>query len=224
MRFVNVTWDIFWGRHRIDFDGWDTHTRNFTILRDWNLPQLDQTLSALLSDLDARGLLDETLILLMSEMGRTPRINANAGRDHWTYCYSVLLAGAGIRGGSVCGAVGRPGGLREGSARQAGGRLRHSLRVPGNRRRPDSDRSGGPAAPRGAGRERPCGRFSRDKIGRVEQRRDDARAKPLASLLRTFLGGVLPQRPVASPQPLASSFSFNFTARVSTQGFRIFCR
>ncbi len=104
VRFVNVTWDIFWDRHRIDYDGWDTHTRNFTILKDWNLPQLDQTLSALLADLAARGLLDETLVLVMSEMGRTPRVNGNAGRDHWTYCYSVLLAGAGLRGGSVCGA------------------------------------------------------------------------------------------------------------------------
>jgi hypothetical protein len=104
VRFVNVSWDIFWDRYRIDYDGWDTHTRNFSILKDWNLPQLDRTLAALLADLDARGLLDETLILLMSEMGRTPRVNAAAGRDHWTYCYSVLLAGAGIRGGSVCGA------------------------------------------------------------------------------------------------------------------------
>lgn len=57
-----------------------------------------------MADLDARGLLDETLVVVLSEMGRTPHINANAGRDHWTYCYSTLLAGAGIRGGSVCGA------------------------------------------------------------------------------------------------------------------------
>jgi hypothetical protein len=104
VRFVNVTWDIFWDRHRIDFDGWDTHTRNFPILKDWNLPQLDQTLAALMSDLNERGLLDETLIVILSEMGRTPRINGNGGRDHWTYCYGSLLAGAGVRGGAVCGA------------------------------------------------------------------------------------------------------------------------
>jgi hypothetical protein len=104
VRFVNVSWDIFWDRHRIDFDGWDTHTRNFPILKDWNLPQFDQTFSALLADLDGRGLLDETLIVVLSEMGRTPKINPNVGRDHWTYCYSVFLAGAGIRGGTVCGA------------------------------------------------------------------------------------------------------------------------
>ncbi|MFO0843907.1 MAG: DUF1501 domain-containing protein [Gemmataceae bacterium] len=104
VRFVNVTWDIYWDRFTIDYDGWDTHTKNFEILKRWNLPQFDQTLSALLADLDARGLLDETLILVTSEMGRTPRVNGNAGRDHWTYCYGNLLAGAGIRGGSVCGA------------------------------------------------------------------------------------------------------------------------
>jgi hypothetical protein len=104
VRFVNVTWDIFWERHRIDYDGWDTHTRNFPILKDWNLPQLDQTLAALLGDLNERGLLDETLVVLTSEMGRTPRVNGNGGRDHWTYCYGSLLAGAGVRGGAVCGA------------------------------------------------------------------------------------------------------------------------
>lgn len=104
VRFVNVTWDLFWDRIKIDYDAWDTHTRNFAILRDNKLPYLDQTYAALLEDLEARGLLDETLVVVMSEMGRTPRINGNAGRDHWTYCYSVLLAGAGIRGGTVCGA------------------------------------------------------------------------------------------------------------------------
>ncbi|MFO0877102.1 MAG: DUF1501 domain-containing protein [Gemmataceae bacterium] len=104
VRFVNVTWDIFWDRFRIDYDGWDTHQKNFPILKNWNLPQFDQALAALFSDLEARGLLDETLILVTSEMGRTPHVNNNGGRDHWTYCYGNLLAGAGIRGGTVCGA------------------------------------------------------------------------------------------------------------------------
>jgi hypothetical protein len=104
VRFVNVTWDLFWDRVKIDYDAWDTHSRNFAILRENKLPNFDQTYTALLDDLDRRGLLDETLVVVMSEMGRTPRINKNAGRDHWTYCYSVMFAGAGIRGGSVCGA------------------------------------------------------------------------------------------------------------------------
>jgi uncharacterized protein (DUF1501 family) len=103
VRFVNVTWDIYWERLKIDYDGWDTHNKNFPIMKQWNLPQLDQTLHALFADLDARGLLDETLILMTSEMGRTPRVNPNGGRDHWTHCYGNFLAGAGIRGGSVCG-------------------------------------------------------------------------------------------------------------------------
>src|SRR5207244_2261974 len=104
VRFVNVTWDLFWDRVQVDYDAWDTHTRNFAILKENKLPYFDLTYTALLDDLERRGLLDETLVVVMSEMGRTPKINANAGRDHWTYCYSVLFAGAGIRGGTVCGA------------------------------------------------------------------------------------------------------------------------
>jgi hypothetical protein len=104
VRFVNVTWDLFWSHIKIDYDAWDTHTQNFWILKNNKLPGFDQTFSALLDDLDTRGLLDETLVVVMSEMGRTPRINGNAGRDHWTFCYSAVFAGAGIRGGTVYGA------------------------------------------------------------------------------------------------------------------------
>jgi hypothetical protein len=104
VRFVNVTWDLFWDRIQIDYDAWDTHTRNFPILRENKLPGLDQTYTALMEDLSSRGLLEETLVVTMSEMGRTPRVNANGGRDHWTFCYSVMFAGAGIKGGAVCGA------------------------------------------------------------------------------------------------------------------------
>ena len=103
VRFVNVTWDLFWGPVNVDYDAWDTHTQNFKILKQNKLPGFDQTMSALMEDLDARGLLEETLIVVTSEMGRTPRINANAGRDHWTNCYGSLLAGAGIKGGTVYG-------------------------------------------------------------------------------------------------------------------------
>jgi hypothetical protein len=106
VRFVNVSWDNF--RERFEFPPsnqvWDTHERNFPILKDNHLPSFDQTYSALMEDLDQRGLLDETLVVTMGEMGRTPQINANGGRDHWTFCYSVLLAGAGVRGGSIYGA------------------------------------------------------------------------------------------------------------------------
>lgn len=103
VRFVNVTWDLFWDRVQINYDSWDTHTRNFPILREVNLPEFDKVYSALLEDLDARGLLDETLIVVMSEMGRTPRLNPNGGRDHWTHCFSTWLAGGGVRGGTIVG-------------------------------------------------------------------------------------------------------------------------
>jgi hypothetical protein len=104
VRFVNVTWDLFWDRVQIDYDAWDTHTNNFSILKDNKLPHFDRTYTALLEDLDRTGLLDETLVVVMSEMGRTPRVNGSGGRDHWTHCYSVVFAGAGVRGGTVYGA------------------------------------------------------------------------------------------------------------------------
>jgi hypothetical protein len=104
VRFINVTFDLYERPTLIDYDAWDTHNKNFSILKDNKLPVFDTVYSALLEDLEARGLLDETLVLVTSEMGRTPNINANAGRDHWTYCYGSMLAGAGIKGGTVVGA------------------------------------------------------------------------------------------------------------------------
>ena len=104
VRFVNVSYDNFSKRFEVSKAGWDTHQRNFPMLKQTLLPTFDQTYSALISDLHERGLLDETLVVTMGEMGRTPKINADGGRDHWTFCYSVLLAGAGIRGGMVHGA------------------------------------------------------------------------------------------------------------------------
>jgi len=90
-------------------DGWDTHSKNFEALQTELLPYLDQSLSALIEDLDVRGLLEQTLIIVMGEFGRTPKINAQGGRDHWGECSSTLLAGGGIRGGAVLGASDRHG-------------------------------------------------------------------------------------------------------------------
>lgn len=104
VRFVNVSWDNFSKRFEVSKASWDTHQRNFPMLRQTLLPNFDQTYSAFIEDLDRRGLLDDTLVVTMGEMGRTPRINPDGGRDHWTHCYSVLLAGAGLRGGMVFGA------------------------------------------------------------------------------------------------------------------------
>ncbi len=86
---------------------WDTHGNNFKLLKNELLPPMDQGMSALLEDLDGRGLLDETLVVWMGDMGRTPRTNKDAGRDHWSFCYSVVLAGAGVRGGQVIGSSDR---------------------------------------------------------------------------------------------------------------------
>jgi hypothetical protein len=89
---------------------WDTHGSNFVCLRDHLLPEFDQYFSALLEDLHDRGLLEDTLVLVNSEMGRAPKIGdprsggpRGAGRDHWTHCMSVLFAGGGIRGGQTYG-------------------------------------------------------------------------------------------------------------------------
>lgn len=83
---------------------WDTHGANFRVLKDTLLPPFDQGLATLLADLDERGLLDETLVVCTGEFGRTPIINANAGRDHWSNVFSAVFAGAGVRGGQVIGA------------------------------------------------------------------------------------------------------------------------
>ncbi|MCI0361580.1 MAG: DUF1501 domain-containing protein [Planctomycetaceae bacterium] len=89
---------------------WDTHRRNFVNLKENLLPPLDQCISALLDDLAQTGLLDETLVIVTGEFGRTPKINKDAGRDHWGRVNSLLLAGGGVRGGLVIGASDRLGG------------------------------------------------------------------------------------------------------------------
>src|SRR5262249_52300972 len=79
----------------------------FKLLKDSLLPPFDRGFSALLADLAQRGLLEETLVVCLGEFGRTPKINAQAGRDHWAPCNSVVLAGGGVRGGQVYGASDR---------------------------------------------------------------------------------------------------------------------
>jgi len=83
---------------------WDTHGNNEETLRKTLAPLLDRTLSVLLEDLEARGLLDSTVVLVMGEFGRTPTMNAQLGRDHWPDCWSLLIGGGGIQGGQVIGA------------------------------------------------------------------------------------------------------------------------
>jgi Protein of unknown function (DUF1501) len=100
-RFVTVFWDEF----GLAGTGWDTHWDHFPRMKDELLPGLDLTLSGLLIDLDRRGQLDETLVVLLSEHGRTPKLASvqGGGRDHWSRCYSVVMAGGGVKRGFVLG-------------------------------------------------------------------------------------------------------------------------
>ena len=104
---VTAIWDCTKEDKDIALLGWDTHWDHFKACDGWLLPGLDAALSALLDDLDARGMLDETLVVVLSEMGRTPKINVRAGRDHWVGAFCVLFAGAGIRAGVVHGRTDR---------------------------------------------------------------------------------------------------------------------
>ena len=82
---------------------WDTHSDNDKGHRDRLTPPLDRTLTTLVEDLEERGMLESTLVIAMGEFGRTPIINPNLGRDHWPNCWSLALAGAGIKTGQVVG-------------------------------------------------------------------------------------------------------------------------
>jgi hypothetical protein len=94
---------VFDGERNGQDANWDSHEKIFPRHRQL-IPPADQGFSALIEDLAARGLLESTLVVAMGEFGRTPKINANAGRDHWPDCYSMVLAGGGVRGGAIHGA------------------------------------------------------------------------------------------------------------------------
>jgi hypothetical protein len=97
---VTVNWS------KLNADQWDTHNKNYPKLREL-LPPFDQGISAFLEDLQSRGLLETTLVICLGEFGRTPKINKEAGRDHWPDCYSMMLAGGGLKQGFVYGASDR---------------------------------------------------------------------------------------------------------------------
>jgi uncharacterized protein (DUF1501 family) len=82
---------------------WDTHGSHFTQLKNSLAPTFDAAFSGLVTDLGERGLLSDTLVVVNAEFGRTPKINGSAGRDHWPWVYSLALAGAGVRAGTVYG-------------------------------------------------------------------------------------------------------------------------
>lgn len=98
---VQVNWTRI--KDQLNQGGWDTHVKHNEALKTLLMPIADQCFSALLEDLEQRGLLESTLVVWFGEFGRTPKFNANAGRDHWGRCFSLALAGGGIRGGVIHG-------------------------------------------------------------------------------------------------------------------------
>lgn len=103
--YVQVNWSEYVECMTPNCDfGWDTHIYNFELLQDRHCPIFDRALAAFFDDLAGRGLLDTTLVVVMGEFGRTPRINSQAARDHWPQCYSSIWAGAGLPAGRVLGA------------------------------------------------------------------------------------------------------------------------
>ena len=109
-RFVQLNWPSV-ANGDPNSTAWDTHAANFKPLKNLHCPKLDSALSSLIEDLDGRGMLDDTLVVAIGEFGRSPRMgvstsgngNAPDGRDHWPYCYTAVIAGAGIRRGAVWG-------------------------------------------------------------------------------------------------------------------------
>ncbi len=87
----------------VDLGGWDNHANIFNLFKDQKLPELDQAMAGLTTDLEQRGLLQDTAIIWMGEFSRTPRINGNTGRDHWARSWSVVVGGAGMKGGIAVG-------------------------------------------------------------------------------------------------------------------------
>ena len=108
-RLVQVNWPREGKAEVAGSPLWDTHANNAGRVRDVLCPQFDRTFATLIEDLSNRGLLDETLVVAMGEFGRSPKINAAGGRDHWGSCFSVALAGGGVPGGQVIGSSDRIG-------------------------------------------------------------------------------------------------------------------
>jgi hypothetical protein len=110
VRLVQLNWPRENGDTMIGNPLWDTHSKNAERIKDVLAPQFDITYATLLGDLQERGLLKETLVVVMGEFGRSPKINASGGRDHWGQVFSVALAGAGIPGGQLIGSSDKIGG------------------------------------------------------------------------------------------------------------------
>ena len=117
----------------VDIGGWDTHGNNFETLKKRLLPKFDQSFATLIEDLDQRGRLDNTLVLVWGEFGRTPRINAGSGRDHWPNVLSVVMAGGGLKRGIVLGESDPRAEFPKERPLLAAGRAGHDVSPAGNR-------------------------------------------------------------------------------------------
>ena len=110
---------------------WDSHKDNFTAHRAL-IPPWDQAIATLIEDLDSRGLLDTTLLVIGGEFGRTPKINKDAGRDHWPMVYTTVLAGGGLKGGAILGESDALGEAPEDTTDQRARRVGHGLSPTGH--------------------------------------------------------------------------------------------
>ena len=122
----------------LSYGRWDSHGKNFDLVRDHG-GKLDQGLSALIEDLDARGMLNDVTVVAWGEFGRTPRINKDAGRDHWPQVSCALLAGGGMKTGQVIGATNRLGEYAKDRPVTFRRSLRHALSQPRHQSRDDHD-------------------------------------------------------------------------------------
>jgi hypothetical protein len=142
-RLVSVHWDEF----GLSDGAWDTHEKQTVRLRDELCPGFDQAFTALMDDLEERGLIDETLVVCMTEHGRTPQAERRGasvdGRNHWSECYSIMLAGAGIARGRIVGA-----------SDSRGAYPAHDLHAAGRRSQPNHPRPPRPSGAAGRGRRR----------------------------------------------------------------------
>ena len=165
----------------VSLGGWDTHGQNFQALSKQRLPALDQTLSALIQDLSDRGMLDKTIVYCAGEFGRTPKINKNAGRDHWARSMAVVLAGGGFKRGYAHGttdAQGMAPATEPCTPDDVSSTIFHCLGIDPHTGAADLDGPADPAVPRGPRRRETAGvrgggrlPFSRDPEGSARSER-----------------------------------------------------
>jgi uncharacterized protein (DUF1501 family) len=146
---------VFWDEYGLAGDAWDTHWNHYPRMEDQLLPQFDRAFSGLVLDLERRGILDETLVVVLSDHGRTPKLNhaAGGGRDHWSLAYSLAFAGGGIAKGKVVGATDREAGMptdRPVSPKDVLATMYHLLGIDPTTRIPDRGGSLVPIVPESA--------------------------------------------------------------------------